>query len=265
MDLVNLKDYFIPSCFEERGWKKLLGDLPGVCEPLIKEFYANAILRNDYIDCWVRGNEFTLEVGNIDGVLGHGDLDHEDFTPFKDRMLFIKTVQSRIGYAREGKHLNTTTFAPDLRCLTYIMLFNLYPVRKITTINNAKAIFLMELREKTYIDIGAHVFSIIVEETRTTSRLKLVLPSLIIKILHEKGVETPQDISLMSVPSTINSQTIIKSRIRLPSYEEVDDPKQEHPADIEIEVKGQPPSSRRGGGHRWSGASSFSSLPLDAF
>ena len=106
MDLVDLKDYFIPSCFEERGWKKLLGDLLGVCEPLIKEFYANAILRNDYIDCWVRGNEFTLEVGNIDGVLRHGDLDHEDFTPFKDRMLFIKTVQSRIGYAREG---NTST------------------------------------------------------------------------------------------------------------------------------------------------------------
>ena len=63
MDLVELKDYFIPSCFEERGWEKLLGDLLGVCEPLIRKFYANAILRNDYIDCWVRGNEFTLEVG----------------------------------------------------------------------------------------------------------------------------------------------------------------------------------------------------------
>ena len=77
-------------------WEKLLGDLPGVYEPLIREFYANAILRNDYIDCWVRGNEFTLEVGDIDGVLGHGDLDHEDFTPFKDRMLSIETIQSRI-------------------------------------------------------------------------------------------------------------------------------------------------------------------------
>ena len=145
MDLVNLKDYFIPSCFEERGLKKLIGDLPGVCEPLIKEFYANAIPRNDYIDCWVRGNEFILEVGDIDGILGHGDLYHEDFTPFKDRMLSIKTVQSRIGGAKEGKCLNTTTFPPDLRCLTYITLFNLYLVRNMTTINNAKAIFLMEL------------------------------------------------------------------------------------------------------------------------
>ena len=44
MDLVDLKDYFIPSCFEESGWEKFLGDLLGVCEPLIREFYANAIL-----------------------------------------------------------------------------------------------------------------------------------------------------------------------------------------------------------------------------
>ena len=130
-------------------------------------------------------------MGDIDGVLGHGDLDHDDFTPFKDRMIFIETVQSYIGGAKEGKYLNTTTFLSDLRCLTYIILFNLYPVRKFTTINNVRAIFLMELRERIYIDISAHVFTIIAEATRTTSRAKLVLPSLIMRILHEKGVETP--------------------------------------------------------------------------
>ena len=226
MDLVDLRDYFIPSCFKDKGWERLLGDLLGVCEPLIREFSANAILRNDYIDCWVRGNEFTLEVGDIDGVLGHGDLDHEDFTPFKDRMLSIETIQPRIGGAREGKCLNTTTFPPDLRCLTYIMLFNLYLVRKMTTINNARAIFLMELRERTYINIGAHVFSIIAEATRTTSRPNLVLPSLIMNILHDKGVETPQDISLMSVPLSIKVQTILRSRVRLLGDKEADDPEQ---------------------------------------
>ena len=44
MDLTDLKDYFIPGCFQDRGQDKLLGDLPMVCEPLIREFYANAIL-----------------------------------------------------------------------------------------------------------------------------------------------------------------------------------------------------------------------------
>ena len=131
--------------------------------------------------------------------------------------------------------------------------------------NNARAIFLMELQERTYIDIGAHVFSIIAEEIRTTLRAKHFLPILIMRILHEKGVETPQDISLKSVPSAINSQTIIRSRVRLLGDEEADDPEQEHLADTEIEAERQPSTSRRGGGHGRSGASSSSSVPPDAF
>ena len=225
MDLVDLKESFIPSCFEGRGREKLLGDLPGVCEPLIREFYANAILRNDYLDCWVRGLEFTLDVGDIDGILGHGEVDQEDLIPYKDRMVSIEMVQFRIGGAREGKCLNTTTFPPNLRCLAYIILFNFYLVRKLTTINNARAIFLMEFCERTYIDIGAHAYSIIAEATRTTLREKLVLPSFIMRILLEKCVESPQDISLMSVPPSINSQTILKSRVRRPGDEQADEPK----------------------------------------
>ena len=54
VDLRDLKDTFIPSCFEGRGWDKLLSDLPAVCEPLIREFYANAVIREDELRCWVR-------------------------------------------------------------------------------------------------------------------------------------------------------------------------------------------------------------------
>ena len=50
MNLVDLK-YFIPSYFEGRGWEKLFSDLPGVYEPLIWEFYTNAILEEDYLHC----------------------------------------------------------------------------------------------------------------------------------------------------------------------------------------------------------------------
>ena len=92
LNLVDLRESFNPSYFEGRGWEKLLGDLLGVCEPLIREFYANATLRKDYIDSWVKGHEFTLDVGDIDGVVGHGDLDHKDFTPFKDRMISLEMV-----------------------------------------------------------------------------------------------------------------------------------------------------------------------------
>ena len=101
----------------------------------------------------------------------------------------------------------------------------------------------MELQENTYIDIGAHLFSILANATRTISRPKLILPSLIMRILHEKGVETPQDISLMPTPLAINALIITKSKVHLSGDEEEVDPTQEQPMDTEIEAKGQPSSS----------------------
>ena len=91
MDLVDLRDTFIPSCLQDRGWNKLLCDAPGVCEPLIWEFYANVVLREDEINCQIRGHEFTIDLDDIDEVLGFEDLEH-DFTQYKDRMLSIETV-----------------------------------------------------------------------------------------------------------------------------------------------------------------------------
>lgn len=81
-------------------------------------------------------------------MLGLERLEDQEFVNYKDRILSIETVQQRIGGQREGKCLNTTAFPVDMRCLTIIMMFNLYPIRKLTTINSARAIFLMDLTEK---------------------------------------------------------------------------------------------------------------------
>ena len=103
------------------------------------------------------------------------------------------------------------------------MIFNLYLVKKLTTINNARAIFLMELRENTYIDISAHIFCIIVDETRTTSRAKLIFPSLLMRLFWAKGVEIPQDINLMTTPPAINALTIAWIKVCLPGDEDEGD------------------------------------------
>ena len=47
-----------------------MSDLPAICEPLIREFYANAVIREDELSCWVRRKEFTIDTCDIDGVLG---------------------------------------------------------------------------------------------------------------------------------------------------------------------------------------------------
>ena len=165
-------------------------------------------------------------MGDFDGKLGCEEQDHEEFIPFKDKMVSLESVQLYLGGYREGRCLNKTAFPLNLRCLAYIMMFNLYPVKKLTTINNARAIFLIEFLEKIYIDIGTYLYTIIAKATKTTSRAKPVLPSLIMRILHENGVETPQDISLMTSPLSINSQTILRSIVQLLGDEQVEEPEQ---------------------------------------
>ena len=163
-------------------------------------------------------------------------------------MVSLESVQLRIGGYRKRRCLNTTSFPSDLRCLAYIMMFNLYLVRKLSTINNARAIFLMEFLEKIYIDIGAHLYNIITEATKTTARSKLVVPSLIMRMLHENGVETPQNISLRTPSHSINTQTILRSRIRIPGDEQAKEPEEEPATNTKTEAEGQQPPPRRGGG-----------------
>ena len=143
------------------------------------------------------------------------------------------------------------------------MMFNLYPVKKLTTINNARAIFLIKHRENTYIDISAHIFYIIADETRTTSKAKLIFPSILMSLFRAKGVEIPQDISLMPTPSAINALTITRIKVHLPGDEVEGDQEQGEPMEIEIEAKEQPSSSRGRG--KKSQASSSSTVPTDAF
>ena len=100
VDLVDLKDTFIPTCFEGRGWEKLSSGLLSVCEPLIREFYSNVKIREDELDCWVRGHKFTLDAHDINEVLGLEGLEKYEFVNYKDRMLSLETVQNHISGLR---------------------------------------------------------------------------------------------------------------------------------------------------------------------
>ena len=169
-----------------------------------------------YRDSFMRGTiiqDRFVDLGDLKDTFIPGcfeGLEDHDFTNYKDKILSIETVQTHIGGQREERCLNTIAFPADMRCLTTIMMFNLYPMRKLTTINNARAIFLMELKEKTFIGISSHILDTIVDETRTTSRPKLIFPSLLMRLFKAKGVVIPQDISPMPTPSAINKLTIIR-------------------------------------------------------
>ena len=123
----------------------------------------------------------------------------------------------------------------------------------------------MELKEKTFIDISSHIFDTIMDETRTTSRAKLIFPSLLMQIFRAKCVPIPQDLSLMPTPLAINKQTIIQIQVRLPGDVDEEGAEQEEgdPMDTEAEAARQSSTSRsRAKRNR---ASTSSAAPPDAF
>ena len=49
--LETLEDTFIPEVFKERTWTKLLNLVGIVYSEIIKDFFSNASLEGDHIDC----------------------------------------------------------------------------------------------------------------------------------------------------------------------------------------------------------------------
>ena len=55
-----LEGTFIPEVFKERTWTKLLNSVGVVYSEIIKEFFSNAVVDGDRIECWVRHKEFVI-------------------------------------------------------------------------------------------------------------------------------------------------------------------------------------------------------------
>ena len=50
--LDTLEDTYIPAVFRERMWTNLLNTVGVVYSEIIKEFFSNASVEGDHIDCW---------------------------------------------------------------------------------------------------------------------------------------------------------------------------------------------------------------------
>jgi len=69
VELESLEHTFIPEVFKERTWTKLLNPMGNVLVEIIREFFANAFVEGDRINCWLRGREFYVTRESIQGIL----------------------------------------------------------------------------------------------------------------------------------------------------------------------------------------------------
>ena len=69
VDIESLKDTFILEVFKERIWTKLPNPMDDVFECVVKEFFANAFVEGDHINCWVRGREFIVSRESVQELM----------------------------------------------------------------------------------------------------------------------------------------------------------------------------------------------------
>ena len=65
----SLEDTFIPEEFKDKTWTKLMNLSGVVYSEIIKEFFSNASVEENHINCWVRHKEFDITRESIQDFL----------------------------------------------------------------------------------------------------------------------------------------------------------------------------------------------------
>ena len=146
-----------------------------VYEEIIQEFYANAIVERDHINCWLKGRKFYVTRETIQEILVVRPMTPHTSLQYDERREKLGPIVEVFGGKINKKALHTIPFTPEMRTLAYIMIFNLYPVRNLTNLSALRSIFLFDLFTHKEIDICSHIYHLFTKcITKWNSRLTLL-------------------------------------------------------------------------------------------
>ena len=139
----------------------------------MKEFYANAIVEGEEINCWVRGKRFSVTPVYLADIL-HINQPILPIPPVYDELnLDEEVLQEALGanleFSSNGKSVSVASLSPELRLLTMIMFSNLYPLSSTSYISLSRALFLHDLITDVEIDVCSHIFHILVKTVELTA------------------------------------------------------------------------------------------------
>ncbi|XP_030936883.1 uncharacterized protein LOC115962136 [Quercus lobata] len=217
VDIESLKDTFIPKVFKERTWSKLLNPMGDVYDCIIREFFANAFLECDHINCWVRGREFTISRDLIQELLEIQLTTPDTSLHYDERKEKLEPLVQVLGGQLKKKALHTIELSPEMRASAYIMIFNLYPMKNLTTLSGPRTVFLHDLFTHKEIDICGQIYHLFVKcIKKRKSRLTLPFPSLVMSLISRARVKIPSGLPVMQREEPISEQTIIWSKAHIP-------------------------------------------------
>ena len=128
---------------------------------IIKEFFSNASVDGDHINCWVRHKEFVITRETIQEFLEVRPPSQPITIQNDDRLESIEEMVRILGGTLNKKSMNTIPFNLDLRTLAYVMIQNLNSVTNLMTLFAPRIIFLYDLFTHKEIDICGHIFHLL--------------------------------------------------------------------------------------------------------
>ena len=142
---------------------------------IIREFFTNALLERERINCWVQQREFIIKRESIQEVLEVRPSSQQISIQYDDRLDSLKPMADLLGGSFKKKSMNTIPFNAEMRTLAYIMIHNLYLVTNLTTLSGPRTMFLYDLYTHKEIDICSHIYYLQTKSiTKRNSRIIFV-------------------------------------------------------------------------------------------
>ena len=104
VNMKTLENTFIPKVFKERTWTKLLILSGIVFAEIIREFFANALVEGERINCWVRGREFYVTKESIQEILEVRPLTQQSYIQYDDRLDSLVPILELLGGNLNKRH-----------------------------------------------------------------------------------------------------------------------------------------------------------------
>ena len=207
--LDTLEETFIPDVFKERTWMKLLTPSENVFSEIIKEFFSNASVDEDHINCRVRHKEFVITRESIHDFLEVHPPSQPITVQYDDRLESIEEMVTILGGTLNKKSMNTIPFNPKMRTLAYVMIHNLYPVTNLTTLSSPRIIFLYDLFTYKKIDICGHIFHLLIKSiTKRNSRTIMPFPTFIMGFITKAKLKLPSGLTIVPRDYPIGAHTV---------------------------------------------------------
>ena len=211
--LETLENTSIPEVFKERTWTKLLNPSGNVYKEIIREFFSNATVDGDHINCWVRHKEFVITRDSIQEFLEVNPPSQPIAIQYDDRLDSLKTMAELLGGSLKKKSMNTILFNTEMRTLAYVMIHNLYPITNLTTLSRPRTIFLYDLYTHKEIDICGHIYHLLTKRiTKRNTRTIMPFPTFIMGLIAKTRLKIPSILTIVPRDYPIGANTVTKSR-----------------------------------------------------